>query len=150
MTTNSEFSSFYGLLRESLGSRIDAGAETLLDMVAEDVSFEFPYAPPGAVQRLSGKAALHRYLGQISALLELGRLELVAAHHVDDGATVVVQFTAEGRGVATGKPYPQSYISVIRVESGRIVRYQDYWNPLVVLDALGADALRSLRAEAEA
>ena len=31
---------------------------------------------------------------------------------------------------ATGAPYEQSYVSVLTVRDGLIVRYRDYWNPL--------------------
>jgi ketosteroid isomerase-like protein len=39
--------------------------------------------------------------------------------------------------VATGAPYNQLYISVVTLRDGRIAHYRDYWNPLVVLTALG-------------
>lgn len=42
-----------------------------------------------------------------------------------------------GRGVATGLHYNQRYISVITVEQGYIVNYLDYWNPLILAEALG-------------
>jgi ketosteroid isomerase-like protein len=40
--------------------------------------------------------------------------------------------------VATGKPYNQRYISVIETREGRIVKYRDYWNPLILLRAMNA------------
>ncbi len=41
---------------------------------------------------------------------------------------------------STGKPYLQNYISVIETKDGKIVHYKDYWNPLVVLAALGDES----------
>lgn len=48
-----------------------------------------------------------------------------------------------GHVIETGLPYRQSYISVIETRDGRIVRYKDYWNPLVVKRPLGGSFLQT-------
>lgn len=40
-----EFQSFSDMLRKGLGDRLDARADSFVDMVADDVVMEFPYAP---------------------------------------------------------------------------------------------------------
>jgi ketosteroid isomerase-like protein len=50
---------------------------------------------------------------------------------------VIFEFSCSGEGVATGAPYNQLYVSVVTLRDGRIAHYRDYWNPLVVLTALG-------------
>jgi hypothetical protein len=62
--------------------------------------------------------------------MELGNVYAV-------GETVIVEFSCTGEGVETGAPYDQVYISVVTLREGRIAHYRDYWNPLVVLTALG-------------
>lgn len=62
-------------------------------------------------------------------------MELGDVH--SSGETVVFEFSCTGQGVHTGAPYNQDYISVATLQEGRITRYRDYWNPLVVLTALG-------------
>jgi ketosteroid isomerase-like protein len=54
---------------------------------------------------------------------------------------VIIEFEGFGRGVGTGEPYDQRYISVIRTNRGRIAHYRDYWNPMVVLRATRGGAL---------
>ncbi len=38
--------------------------------------------------------------------------------------------------LTTGKPYHQRYISVVQMKDGKIFRFRDYWNPLIVLEAM--------------
>ena len=57
-------------------------------------------------------------------------------HPTPDG--FVLETSCEGVATHTGKPYNQQYISVITLRDGHIVHYRDYWNPLVVLEAMGA------------
>ncbi len=129
-----KFDSFSDLLRAALGDRLDP-ADSLLGLFADDVIFEFPYAPDGLPKRLDGTAALSAHLGTLGPLLSFGPMTLGNVHA--DGATVIFEFSCRGEGVATGAPYNQDYISVVTMQDGRIARYRDYWNPLVVLTALG-------------
>lgn len=131
---NDKFDSFSGLLRGALGDRLDAGPE-MVDLFAEDVIFEFPYAPEGLPRRLEGLAALADHLGRLGPMLALGEFTLHAIHPA--GETVVFEFSCQGEGAATGLPYDQDYISVVTLREGRIARYRDYWNPLVAVHALG-------------
>nr|WP_244610545.1 hypothetical protein [Microvirga pakistanensis] len=63
-------------------------------------------------------------------------------HRTDNPEIIILEFGCIGRGVKTGRPYNQRYISVITVRGGTIIRYVDYWNPLIALEAIGGmDAL---------
>ena len=129
-----KFEDFSDLLRAALGDRL-APADSLLDMFADDVVFEFPYAPDGLPKRLDGSAALAAHLERLGPLLTFGQMELGSVHNAGD--TVIFEFSCTGQGADTGAPYNQVYISVVILRDGRIARYRDYWNPLVVLTALG-------------
>lgn len=133
-----KFDTFSDLLRAALGDRL-APADSLLAMFAKDVVFEFPYAPAGLPKRLDGIAALEAHLQKLGPLIDFGPMILGPVHGA--GATVIFEFSCTGRGVQTGAPYDQDYVSVVTLRDGRIARYRDYWNPIVVLTALGgADA----------
>ena len=129
-----KFDHFSDLLCAALGERLHP-ADSLLGMFAEDVIFEFPYAPDGLPKRLDGRAALSAHLERIGPLLSFGTMELGDVHAA--GETVIFEFACAGAGTKTGEPYNQSYISVVTLRDGRIARYRDYWNPLVVVQALG-------------
>ena len=131
---NDKFDSFSDVLRGALGDRLvaDPGME---DLFTEDVVFEFPYAPEGLPRRLEGLAALADHLARLGPMLELSEFTLHDVHPADE--TVVFEFSCRGKGVATGLPYHQDYVSVVTLRGDRIARYRDYWNPLVALHALG-------------
>ena len=145
--THDSFASFSALLREALGDRLAAEAATFTQMMAEDSVMDFPYAPPGMVTRLEGRAAIERHLASLVGLIQFDRMIDLVVHRTE-GDTFVLEFGCTGHGVQTGVPYPQRYISVITLENGRIARYRDYWNPLVVLEAMGQPT--ALAAEARA
>lgn len=101
-----------------------------LDLFADDVVFEFPYAQEPNPTRLDGKTALQQYLEKLGEVLEITSFTTPVIHLAADAPVFFAQFEANGNNRATGRSYKQSYISVIEVQEGRIVRYQDYWNPL--------------------
>jgi uncharacterized protein len=129
-----KFDSFSDLLRAALGDRL-ADADSLIGLFTDDVVFEFPYAPDGLPKRLHGTAALAAHLDKLGPLLSFGQMQLGSVYAAGD--TVIFEFSCSGQGVQTGAPYDQAYISVVTLRDGRIAHYRDYWNPLVVLTALG-------------
>ena len=69
----------------------------------------------------------------------------VAKHQTSDPEVSILEFASSGRAVATGEPFDQRYISVIRVRDGHIVHYKDYWNPIAVLRTMrGREFVKSL------
>lgn len=132
-----ELSSFSAMLRQALGPLVDADAEGFIDMMAPDGVMEFPYAPPGYVTRIEGRVALADYLAGFGDILAIDRMTEPTVHLTRNPNVVILEFGCIGRGQKTGQPYDQRYISVITLRDGRIVRYLDYWNPLVALAAVG-------------
>lgn len=127
--------SFSAMLRRALSDRINADASSFTDMMAEHAVMEFPYAPPGLPVRLDGRDAVSRHLEGVGGLIAFDRMGEPTVHPTTDPDVVIIEFEGFGRGVETGAPYDQRYISVIRTENGRIVHYRDYWNPIAVLRA---------------
>ena len=136
--------SFSAMLRETLGERLNPGAESFVQMFAEDGVMEFPYALPSP-RRVEGREALAAHLGYLARLVELLSVSDVVKHETTDPEVFIVEFASSGRAVATGEPFEQRYISVIRVRDGRIVHYKDYWNPLAILRTMrGREFVESL------
>lgn len=133
--------SFSSMLRRALGDRITADAGTFVEMMAEDGVMEFPYAPAGLPTRLEGRAAIASHLEEAGKMIAFDRMGEPVVHPSTDCDIVVLEFEGFGRGIATGEPYDQRYISVIRTSGGLITHYRDYWNPLAVLRATKGAAL---------
>ena len=130
------FGGFDNVLRTGLGARLAPEAKTLLEMMAEDCVFEMPYAPPGFVHRIDGRDALERYLTALPGLISIDDMFDLRIHETTNPGTVILEFRGSGKG-CTGAPYDQQWISVIETSDGRIVRYVDYWDPLITLNAVG-------------
>ena len=132
------------MLRETFGERLAPGAETFVQMFAEHGVMEFPYALPSP-KRLEGREALSAHLAYLARLVELLSVSDVAKLETSDPEVVIVEFASSGRAVATGEPFEQRYISVIRVRDGHIVHYKDYWNPIAILRTMrGLEFVESL------
>ncbi|PQP85589.1 nuclear transport factor 2 family protein [Paenibacillus sp. AR247] len=101
-----------------------------INLFAEDIVFEFPYAQEPNPKRLKGKAALKEYLEKLGKVLEITSFTSPVIHVAAGSPVFFAQFGASGKNLVTGRPYEQSYISVVEVLNGKIVHYQDYWNPL--------------------
>lgn len=133
--------SFSAMLRKALGDRIDPDAGSFVDMMAENGVMEFPYAPPGFSIRLEGREAIRQHLAGVGDMIAFDRVGEPTVYSSTDPDMVIIEFEGFGRGVSTGEPYDQRYISVIRTQGGRILHYRDYWNPIVLLRATRGAAL---------
>ena len=123
------------MLRAELGEHL-MPAEDFVDMFTENGIMEFPYAPEGRIQKLEGRDVLKDYIEQVRDLIAISDMMNPQTYISQDGKNAVIEFECHGEVVATGRPYNQRYVSVISLHEGSIIRYRDYWNPLVLINAL--------------
>jgi len=137
--------SFSAMLRKTLCEHLNPDAETFVQMFAENGVMEFPFALPNVAQRVEGREALSVRLGFLSGLIEFNSVSDVVKHETSDPEVFIVEFAGFGKGLKTGEPFEQRYISVIRVHNGQIVHYKDYWNPVAFLRTMrGSKFVESL------
>jgi uncharacterized protein len=106
----------------------------LVDLCADDVVFEFPFAPPGRPVRVEGKPQVSDYLKAVSGRRRIEAVPNLEIHETVDPDVAIIEMTMTGTVTATGAPYEQSYVAVLTVRDGLIARYRDYWNPLRVAE----------------
>jgi ketosteroid isomerase-like protein len=138
---------FASMFQGGLDSLLRGDIEGWVAMWAEDGRMEFPFAPPGGVTERRDKAEIREHMRAFPQMFRLDRVADLRIHHTLDADVVVVEFGVEGQALATGKPYNQRYIAVITLKDGLIASYRDYWNPLVVLEALDLGGSSALHAE---
>jgi ketosteroid isomerase-like protein len=137
--------SFSQMLRKTMGKHLNPDAETFVQMFAENGVMEFPFALPNVAQRVEGREALSARLGFLSGLIEFNSVSEVVKHETSDPEVFILEFAGSGKGLTTGEPFEQRYISVIRVHNGQIVHYKDYWNPVAFLRTMrGSNFMESL------
>jgi ketosteroid isomerase-like protein len=107
-----------------------------VNLFAPDAVLEFPFAPAGVPQRVTGRDALVAHMSGFPETFDVEFVDLVFHDTVDPGL-VIAEFRSKGTALPTGKPYEQTCISVVRTDDdARITHYLDYWNPLVAIEAL--------------
>lgn len=114
---------------------LDGELAQWVELYATEAVFEFPYSPPGFPKKLEGKAAIANHVHDLMRIIEIQQFSepVILADHSKQ--QFVAEFTCEGRSLITGKPYNQTYISVVSHQNGKITHYKDYWNPMVVLES---------------
>lgn len=139
------FESLSGLLMHAFGDAVfSTEAENLLDLMTEDVVFDFPFPMPGGIRTLNGKDALRDYLPKVGAALHIESLSLERAFLSEDRQKGVIEFCCKGQSKTSHTRYDQSYVSLIDLRDGLICRYRDYWNPLIAVTALADTDLAGL------
>ena len=108
---------------------------------AEDGVHEWPFPPPGAPRRLSGRAEITAYFDRLIGSGRAGMLHFeefadVVVHDTTDPEVIIAEYDIRGTIAGTGKPFVFSYILVLRVRDGQIVSLRDYLNPLAMSEAL--------------
>lgn len=125
---------FFRVIESGLAGLVDGGH--FLDLLADDVVFEFIITVPDYPRRIVGRDNLiDLYRGYRKAFF-LDRCFDLRTHRADD-STVTLEYASEGRAVATGRPYSNHYISVVTIRDRKIVYWRDYLDPLRVFEALG-------------
>ncbi|WP_214320133.1 nuclear transport factor 2 family protein [Nonomuraea sediminis] len=109
----------------------------LLELMAPDGVIEWPYRPEGVPGVLRGRDEIAAFVGEQGGIITFHEYTDVVFHETADPEVVIVEYTAHGTVTATGAPFTQRPIQVIRVRDGRIVSFRDYVNPLPLLEVIG-------------
>jgi hypothetical protein len=110
--------------------------EDWVNLWTEDGILEFPFKLPVYPDKVEGKQMIREYMRHFPDTLKV-EFSKPIFHRTEDPTLVIAEFTAKGRMIESGRPYNQTYISVFYTKDGKIARYKDFWDPLVVLNALG-------------
>lgn len=109
-----------------------------VDLFKEDGILEFPYGPKDFPTSVSGKEELYEYMKNFPNHFEV-KFDNLLFHATEEPTLIIAEFTSDGHALSTGKPYIQKYISVVTTDDeGKIIRYVDFWNPMVALEAIDA------------
>ena len=117
------------LLVDALGSRLSPGVAGYMDLFAEDGVLETPCVAPGSTSRVDGKPAIAAFLATLRGVIRLADFRLLAAYPAQDGVTVL-EYEGTVHLEKQGTQFRQRYISVLRLQEGRLALWREYSNPL--------------------
>ena len=113
--------------------------ETFVSLIAPDGSIEWPYRPAGIPGRIEGREQIREFLNaQAKGLVRFDEYRNTVIHETIDPEVVIVEYDAHGTVAATGAPFHQTIIAVLRIRDGLVVSYRDYLNPLVLAETLAS------------
>jgi ketosteroid isomerase-like protein len=101
--------------------------------LADDLVLELPFRGGGHPRVLSGPDA-HAFMGLLPKLFERMDFTDVRVHGAVPSGLIVAEYASNGRTRA-GASYPNNYVALFEVTSGRISRWREYFNPDVIVAA---------------
>jgi ketosteroid isomerase-like protein len=119
---------FFEIILEGLSGLVDG--DHFFDTFAEDARFESLYDFPGWPTMIRGRAGLMDALSRYGDNIKLESSDGLVAHRTQDRRVVILEYAVHGKIVATGVPYDNRLISVVTIESGKIVHWRDYMDSL--------------------
>jgi ketosteroid isomerase-like protein len=105
-------------------------------MLAHDVAFDFVITVPDYPRHVVGRDNLIELYRGYGSVFFLDRCYDLRTHHSPSTSTVVLEYSSEGRVVATGYPYGNRYVSVVVINGRKVTEWRDYLDPLRVFAAL--------------
>jgi len=125
---------FFRVIEQGLAGFVDG--EHFFDLLADDVVFDFVITVPDYPRHVVGRDKLIELYRGYGSVLFLDRCYDLRIHHSPSTSTVVLEYSSQGRVVATGYPYTNRYISVVTIEDRKVTQWRDYLDPLRVFAAL--------------
>ncbi|MFC3157609.1 nuclear transport factor 2 family protein [Chryseobacterium arachidis] len=106
----------------------------------ENGILEFPYGPADFPKQVIGKKqSCMSICRTFQKHFFQSVLKNLHFHATESPNVVIAEFTSNGKAISTDKPYNQQYISVVTTnDDGKILKYVDFWNPLVAMEAINA------------
>ena len=125
---------FFRIIEEGL--REHADGEHFFDLLAEDVVFDFVITVPGYPRHVVGRDNLIELYRGYGSTFFLDRCYDLRVHHSPATSSVVLEYSSQGKVVATGYPYGNRYISVAVIKDRKVSQWRDYLDPLRVFASL--------------
>ncbi|TMV53413.1 nuclear transport factor 2 family protein [Thioclava sp. BHET1] len=97
-------------------------------LYAEEAVHEFPFARPGAPERLEGRGAIAAYMAALPERIRFGSLSDLRIRNL--GGELIIEATGHHHRVRDDAPLEIRYVWFITVAEGQITHLRDYMNPL--------------------
>lgn len=117
------------LLQNSLDRFLAKDMKGWIELCAEDVVAEFPFAPEGSQKKFEGREALYAYLKDYPSYIDVKSLPALKIYGTTDANVAIAEWSASGVVIGNGNPYEMSYATFVTFRDGFIVNYREYWNP---------------------
>ena len=112
--------------------------DTFESCLADDLHCEWPYVVmEGFPTELRGGRRLREALEKSLETFTPYAYRIVELHSLEDPDRLIAEYTSHSRYLTRDVPYSNRYLGIFEFRDGRISRWREYVNPLVVLETLG-------------
>jgi ketosteroid isomerase-like protein len=125
---------FFRIVQQGLAGLVDG--DHYFETIADNAVFEYRYIFPGYPQKIVGREALlSLYAGYGNNIL-LHDADALVVHRSQDPRVVILEYEVHGKIVKSGASYDNRFISVVTIDSRKIVHWRDYMDSLAAMTAL--------------
>ena len=136
MTTQANRETFLRMLK-ALGHKQYDEFEACLD---PDLHSEWPYVVmEGFPTEMHGARRLREALEASFVQFAPYDYRIIEIHDLADPDKLIAEYTSHSHYLTRDVPYSNRYVGYFEFRGGRISRWREYVNPLVVRDMLGSD-----------
>ena len=118
------------VVRKALELLSDLRADEALKLVSDDVVLELPFRQDGGPSEMRGEAA-RRFIGSIPKLFARMNFTKISVHGRTPDGIVTAEYASDGQTRA-GEPYRNRYAGFFEVRDGKIARWREYFDPMVI------------------
>ena len=87
--------------------------EGVVQMYAEEGVMEYPFAPKGWPERVTGHQELRKHMRDYPDHLDIKRFTDLTIYETVNPEVIIPEFTAEGVVVQTGRTYQSRYLDIV-------------------------------------
>ena len=127
---------FFEVVQKGLSGLVDG--EHYFDTIADDAFFEFRYHFPRWPVTIRGRADLMASFSGYGKTIRLYSGDSLVVHRSQDSRVVILEYEVHGKILSSGASYDNRFISVVTIESRKIVRWRDYMDSLAAWTALNS------------
>lgn len=111
--------------------------------MTEDVCCDWPYLPiPDMAHSLVGRETVRSFFDAGQAPFAGLNYLVDAIHDLVDPATLIAEYRSDSRHLASGLPYRNAYLGILRFRAGQVCYWREYINPMTIKELQDAVAGR--------
>ena len=130
------------MIRYFFESEAKQDIQAMAAVMADDIVYETPFGLAGVPDRVQGKETLaqmlDQFIGKENGMYASWDIYNIRVYSASESDLFFVEMDGKGVVAQSGHPYEQSYISLLRVEGGRITLWREYFNPIRLQAALAS------------
>jgi len=108
--------------------------------LAADIFQDWPYLPiPNMPSSITGRRKLREFIETGSALFDPYSYQINQFYDMADPAMLIAEYTSHTIYHPTGQPYSNAYLGILHFDHGKITRWREYLNPLIIKESMLGD-----------